>query len=121
MAANEFPHTGVTVPTTNYPLVRTPMIAPTKIYDHVPAMSAEEAVQWMVDVIITRNKRKVGPPGPFALGMSYAFPKTTESVINAGYQAVFEEQPAATSKTQKPPANASPRRSRARKQTGDGV
>ncbi len=121
VAANEFAHTGVTVSTINYPLVRTPMIAPTKIYDHVPAMSAEEAVQWMIDVIITRNKRKVGPLGLFALGMSYAFPKTTESVINAGYQAVFEEQPAATSKTQKPPTNASPRRSRARKQTGDGV
>lgn len=94
VAANEFAHTGVTVSTINYPLVRTPMIAPTKLYDYVPAMSAEEAVQWMMDVIITRNKRKLGPLGMFALGMYYAFPKTTESVVNAAYQTVLEDKPA---------------------------
>jgi short-subunit dehydrogenase len=93
VAANEFAHTHVTVSTINYPLVRTPMIAPTKIYDYTPTMSPEKAVDWMLDVIITRNKRKVGPLGLMALGMYYALPKISESIVNASYQAVYEEPP----------------------------
>ena len=93
VAANEFAHTNVTVSTINYPLVRTPMIAPTKIYDYTPTMSPEKAVDWMLDVIITRNKRKVGPLGLMALGMYYALPKISESIVNASYQAVYEEPP----------------------------
>jgi short-subunit dehydrogenase len=93
VAANEFAHTGVTVSTINYPLVRTPMIAPTKIYDYTPAMSPEKAVDWMLDIIITRNKRKVGPMGLAALSMYYLLPKTAESIVNASYQVVHEAPP----------------------------
>ncbi len=92
-AANELAHTGVTVSTINYPLVRTPMIAPTKIYDYTPAMSPEQAVQWLLDVIVTRNKRKVGPLGLAALAMYYALPKTSESIVNTFYQLVYEAPP----------------------------
>ena len=94
VAANELAHTGVTVSTINYPLVRTPMIAPTKIYNYTPAMSPEKAVDWMLDVIITRNKRKVGPMGLAALGMYYLLPKTSESIVNVMYQSVYEAPPA---------------------------
>jgi NAD(P)-dependent dehydrogenase (short-subunit alcohol dehydrogenase family) len=38
-AASEFADTGVAFTTINMPLVRTPMIAPTKIYDHVPTIT----------------------------------------------------------------------------------
>lgn len=93
VAANELAHTGVTVSTINYPLVRTPMIAPTKIYDYTPAMSPEKAVDWMLDIIITRNKRKVGPLGLAALGMYYALPKLSESIVNLSYQLVYEAPP----------------------------
>ncbi|MCG8671328.1 MAG: SDR family NAD(P)-dependent oxidoreductase [Pseudomonadales bacterium] len=93
VAANELAHTGVTVSTINYPLVRTPMIAPTKIYDYTPAMSPEKAVDWMLDIIITRNKRKVGPLGLAALGMYYALPKTSETIVNTSYQMVYEAPP----------------------------
>ncbi|MDX1692484.1 MAG: SDR family NAD(P)-dependent oxidoreductase [Ketobacteraceae bacterium] len=92
-AANELAHTGVTVSTINYPLVRTPMIAPTKIYKYTPAMSPEKAVDWMLDMIITRNKRKVGPMGLGALAMYYALPKTSESIVNFMYQMVYEAPP----------------------------
>lgn len=95
VAANELAHTGVTVSTINYPLVRTPMIAPTKIYDYTPAMSPEKAVDWMLDIIITRNKRKVGPLGLGALAMYYLLPKTSETIVNASYQAVYEAPPEA--------------------------
>ena len=114
VAANEFAHTGVTVSTINYPLVRTPMIAPTKIYDYTPAMSPEKAVDWMLDIIITRNKRKVGTLGLMALGMYYALPKTSESIVNASYQAVYEEPPA-------PPKAPEPKISDIRKSPSSGA
>lgn len=94
VAANELAHTGVTVSTINYPLVRTPMIAPTRIYKYTPAMSPEKAVDWMLDMIITRNKRKIGPMGLGALSMYYLLPKTSESIVNVMYQSVYEAPPA---------------------------
>ena len=39
---------GVRSTTVYYPLVATPMIAPTRAYDGKPALSAEEAADWMV-------------------------------------------------------------------------
>ena len=93
VAANEFAHTNVRFSTINYPLVRTPMIAPTKIYDYMPVMSPEKAVDWMLDVIITRNKRKLGMLGKGALLMYYVLPKTSESIVNASYQVVYEAPP----------------------------
>ncbi len=92
-AANELAHTGVTVSTINYPLVRTPMIAPTKIYDYIPVMSPEKAVDWMLDMIVTRNKRKLGPLGLAAQGMYYTLPKISETIVNISYQMVYEVPP----------------------------
>ncbi|MCG8393432.1 MAG: SDR family NAD(P)-dependent oxidoreductase [Pseudomonadales bacterium] len=94
VAANEFAHTGVRFSSLNYPLVRTPMIAPTKIYRYMPVMSPETAVNWMLDIIITQNKRKLGIFGKGALAMYYLLPKTSESIVNLSYQSVFEEPPA---------------------------
>src|SRR5690554_7637323 len=74
----------------NYPLVRTPMIAPTKIYNYFPAMSSEKAVQWLCEAIITRPKRKVTAFGLFAQGMYTVLPKTAETIVNTGYQIVPE-------------------------------
>lgn len=94
VAANEFAHTGVRFSSINYPLVRTPMIAPTKVYQYLPVMSPETAVDWMLDVIITQNKRKLGIFGKGALAMYYLLPKTAESIVNLSYQSIFEEPPA---------------------------
>lgn len=40
--------TGVTVSNVGFPLVRTPMIAPTADYDDAPALSSDEAADWIV-------------------------------------------------------------------------
>ncbi len=93
VAANEFAHTNIRFSSLNYPLVRTPMIAPTKIYKYMPVMSVDRAVKWMLDVIITQNKRKLGIFGKGALGMYYLLPKTSESIVNFSYQAVYEQPP----------------------------
>lgn len=48
---------GVHTTTLYYPLVATPMIAPTKEYQGLPALSAEEAGEWMVKAARTRPVR----------------------------------------------------------------
>ena len=40
-----------------YPLVATPMIAPTKAYDGLPALTPREAADWMVTAARTRPVR----------------------------------------------------------------
>ena len=42
---------GVHSTTLFYPLVKTPMIAPTRAYDGLPGLSAEEAADWMVTAV----------------------------------------------------------------------
>ncbi|MFC7448734.1 SDR family oxidoreductase [Rhodococcus daqingensis] len=45
---------GVAVTTVHFPLIRTPMIAPTKDYDAMPALRPEDAASWLVTAIRTR-------------------------------------------------------------------
>jgi NAD(P)-dependent dehydrogenase (short-subunit alcohol dehydrogenase family) len=48
---------GVHSTTLYYPLVATPMIAPTKEYDGLPALSADEAADWMITAARSRPVR----------------------------------------------------------------
>ncbi|MBO0767940.1 MAG: SDR family NAD(P)-dependent oxidoreductase [Solirubrobacterales bacterium] len=48
---------GVDITTVLMPLVRTPMIAPTKHYERLPALSSEGAAELITDAIRTRPKR----------------------------------------------------------------
>ncbi len=48
---------GVHSTTLYYPLVATPMIAPTKAYDGMPALTSEEAAEWMITAARTRPVR----------------------------------------------------------------
>jgi NAD(P)-dependent dehydrogenase (short-subunit alcohol dehydrogenase family) len=48
---------GVHSTTLFYPLVLTPMIAPTRVYDGLPGLSASEAAGWMVTAARTRPVR----------------------------------------------------------------
>ena len=50
----EWGRQGVHSTTLYYPLVATPMIAPTKAYDGMPALTSEEAAEWMVTAARTR-------------------------------------------------------------------
>lgn len=53
----EWSSDGVHSTTLYYPLVATPMIAPTKAYDGLPALTAAEAADWMVTAARTRPVR----------------------------------------------------------------
>ncbi|GAB3024421.1 SDR family oxidoreductase [Mycobacterium bourgelatii] len=53
----EWGRKGVHSTTLYYPLVATPMIAPTKAYEGLPALTSEEAGEWMVTAARTRPVR----------------------------------------------------------------
>jgi len=53
----EWHDSGVHQTTLYYPLVKTPMISPTKAYQDVPALTAEEAAEWMVTAARERPVR----------------------------------------------------------------
>ncbi|HEV7851633.1 MAG TPA: SDR family NAD(P)-dependent oxidoreductase, partial [Mycobacterium sp.] len=53
----EWSHKGVNSTTLYYPLVATPMIAPTKAYSGLPALTPSEAADWMVTAARLRPVR----------------------------------------------------------------
>jgi short-subunit dehydrogenase len=81
---------GVHITTIYMPLVRTPMIAPTKMYDRFPALSPDEAAQMICDAIRKRPKRISTPLG--ALGqLSYAVaPGAQDLVLNRAIKLIPE-------------------------------
>lgn len=77
---------GVHVTTVYMPLVRTPMIAPTKIYDHFPTLSPEEAASMITEAIRKRPKRIATTLGTLSQ-LTYAIaPGAQDLVVNRAYQ-----------------------------------
>ena len=56
-ASSEYADQGVTFTTINMPLVRTPMIAPTKIYNNVPTLAPEEAADMIAQACVYKPVR----------------------------------------------------------------
>ncbi len=56
-ASSEYADQGITFTTINMPLVRTPMIAPTKLYNNVPTLSPEEAADMIANACISKPVR----------------------------------------------------------------
>ncbi len=93
-AAAEFNDVNVAFTTINMPLVRTPMIAPTKIYENVPTLTPEEAADLIKEAIIRRPQRIATRLGIFAQVMHMVAPKTMEVVMNTAFN-MFPDTPAA--------------------------
>lgn len=93
-AAAEFSDSNVTFTTINMPLVRTPMIGPTKIYDSVPTLSPEEAADLIAEAIIHRPKRIATRIGTFAAVLHALAPKFGEIIMNTGFK-MFPDSDAA--------------------------
>ena len=53
----EFFDRGIEFSIINFPLVRTPMIEPTKFYEQVTALTPDDAADFIVDAIIRRPIR----------------------------------------------------------------
>jgi short-subunit dehydrogenase len=84
---------GVHITTVYMPLVRTPMIAPTKAYDRLPVASPQEAAAMVTEAIRKRPKRVATTLGSIGQ-LTYAIaPGAQDLVVNRAYQ-LFPENDA---------------------------
>ena len=79
------------------PLVRTPMIAPTDIYDAFPTLTPEEAAQMLCDAMIDKPKQIASRLGTFGEVLYAVSPKTVDIVLNTAYN-LFPDSKAAKKK-----------------------
>jgi NAD(P)-dependent dehydrogenase (short-subunit alcohol dehydrogenase family) len=85
-ASAEFSDTGINFTTINMPLVRTPMIAPTKMYDNVPTISPDEAAVMVKQAIIYKPQRIATRLGIFSQVLHTVAPKISEIVMNSAFR-----------------------------------
>jgi NAD(P)-dependent dehydrogenase (short-subunit alcohol dehydrogenase family) len=85
-AASEFADRGVSFTIINMPLVRTPMIAPTRIYDQVPVATPDEAADMVAEAIIARPKRIATKLGLAAEILHLVAPRVTEVIMNTAFR-----------------------------------
>ncbi|TMM18852.1 MAG: SDR family oxidoreductase [Actinobacteria bacterium] len=98
VVASEVVGDGVTFTTIHMPLVRTPMIAPTKMYDAFPAITPEEAGEMICEALRSRPKHMGTPLGTFG-EVAYALsPKTVDRILHLAYR-VFPDSAAAKGET----------------------
>jgi NAD(P)-dependent dehydrogenase (short-subunit alcohol dehydrogenase family) len=71
---------GVHSTTLYYPLVKTPMIAPTRAYDGLPGLSAAEAADWMIDAARHRPVR-IAPRMAVSARVADAFAPTWVNAV----------------------------------------
>jgi NAD(P)-dependent dehydrogenase (short-subunit alcohol dehydrogenase family) len=93
-ASSEFSDTGISFTTINMPLVRTPMIAPTRIYDNVPTITPEEAAELVRQAVIYRPQRIATRLGIFAQMLHAMAPNVAEIIMNSAFR-MFPESAAA--------------------------
>jgi len=93
-AAAEYSDTGISFTTINMPLVRTPMIAPTKMYDNVPTITPEEAAVMVKQAVIYKPQRIATRLGIFSQVMHAVAPKVWEIIMNSAFR-MFPDSAAA--------------------------
>jgi len=96
-AAGEFLDRGINFTIINFGLVRTPMIAPTKFYDHVPTMTPEEAADLIAEAIIRRPLRLTTRLGVFSQVVQALAPRFGQTILNTSFR-MFPDSAAATGK-----------------------
>jgi len=96
-AASEFVDVGIKFTTINMPLVKTPMIAPTKIYQNVPALLPTEAANLIVDAIVHKPVRIATRLGVFGEILHALVPKIAQIIMNTSFR-MFPDSDAAKGK-----------------------
>jgi NAD(P)-dependent dehydrogenase (short-subunit alcohol dehydrogenase family) len=85
-AASEFADNNIHFTTINMPLVKTPMIAPTKLYDHVPTQNPDQAADLVVEAVIHRPVRIATRLGVFGEILHAVAPKATRIILNTAFR-----------------------------------
>jgi thioester reductase-like protein len=89
---------GITLTTIHMPLVRTPMIAPTKLYDHFPTISPDEAADLICEALRARPKEintRLGTAGEVLHALA---PKVMDQILHMAYK-IFPDSAASKGET----------------------
>jgi short-subunit dehydrogenase len=95
--ASEVKEDKVHLTTINMPLVRTPMIAPTRMYDMFPAITPEEAAEMIAKAMVNKPKKVATKLGNFGELLYAVAPKASDSILSVAY-GLFPDSQAAKGK-----------------------
>lgn len=93
-ASSEFSDLGIGFTTINMPLVRTPMIAPTNLYNNVPTLSPEEAADMIAQACIFKPVRIATRLGITGQVMHALVPRIAQIAMNTSFR-MFPDSSAA--------------------------
>ncbi len=93
-AASEYSDTGVKFTTINMPLVKTPMIAPTKLYNNVPTLTPEQAADMIVEAIVYKPVRIATRLGVTGQMLHSLVPHIAQIIMNTTFR-MFPDSEAA--------------------------
>ena len=93
-ASSELSDVGIKFTTINMPLVRTPMIAPTKIYQNVPTLAPDEAADMIAEAIVHKPVRIATRVGIFGQVLHALMPRVAQIVLNTTFR-MFPDSDAA--------------------------
>ena len=91
-AASEYADLGIEFTTINMPLVKTPMIAPTRVYADVPALSPDEAAALVVDAIVRRPARVATPWGRMSDALHTFLPGAARALMSRAFLKSVEDE-----------------------------
>jgi NAD(P)-dependent dehydrogenase (short-subunit alcohol dehydrogenase family) len=103
--ASEVIDDGVHLTTIHMPLVRTPMIAPTRMYDMFPAITPEEAAEMITGAMVGQPKKVATRLGTFGEVLYAVAPTVSDRILNTAYK-LFPESQAAKGKGEEAPDRA---------------
>jgi NAD(P)-dependent dehydrogenase (short-subunit alcohol dehydrogenase family) len=103
--ASEVIDDGVHITTVHMPLVRTPMIAPTRMYDVFPAITPEEAAEMIARAMVERPKKVATRLGTFGELLYAVAPTASDRILSQAYR-LFPESQAAKGKEDEAPDKA---------------
>ncbi|RQP23259.1 SDR family oxidoreductase [Piscinibacter terrae] len=101
-ASSEYADQGITFTTINMPLVRTPMIAPTKIYNNVPTLSPEEAADMIATACVEKPVRIATRLGISGELLHALLPRVAQIVMNTSFRMFPDSAAAKGDKNAKP-------------------
>ncbi|MEX0992438.1 MAG: SDR family oxidoreductase [Solirubrobacterales bacterium] len=98
--ASEVVDDKINITTVYMPLVQTPMIAPTGMYDAFPTITPEEAADLITGAMITKQKRVATRLGTFGQVLYALAPRSVDVILNTAYK-LFPESAAASGDKEK--------------------
>jgi short-subunit dehydrogenase len=88
--AAEVKHRHIEITSVYMPLVRTPMIAPTKVYDYAPAWSPQQAANMIIQAMLNKPKSASTGFGQAAKWSYALWPKLNDRMNNQAFRAFAE-------------------------------